>query len=215
MRAVVFANGTLESVDRVYALIEPGDLIVAADGGGRHCAALGLTPAVVIGDLDSLTPELVRRFEAGGARIVRHPPRKDRTDLELALMWALDKGADRILVVGALGARWDMSLANVLLLADERLAGVDLRLAGERCDIFLVHGGRRISLQGRPGDRLSLLPLAETARGVTLTGLEYPLTDAVLPLGTTRAVSNVLNAATATVRLATGRLLCIFEPRPA
>ena len=59
--------------------------VVAADGGLLRARGLGLTVDVVVGDLDSVTPEALAAAEAAGARVVRHPQAKDATDLELAL----------------------------------------------------------------------------------------------------------------------------------
>ena len=69
-------------------------LIIAADGGAVHCLALGITPDVVVGDFDSLSPDQLNRLKASGTDIIRHPVRKDDTDLELALKTAVDRGAD-------------------------------------------------------------------------------------------------------------------------
>ncbi len=108
MRAVIFANGSLNSPVR----LSPEDFIIAADGGTRHCLALGLVPAVVIGDLDLLTPADLETLKARGTRILQFPVRKDFTDLELALQHARTSGADEILILGALGRagtrRWRM-----------------------------------------------------------------------------------------------------------
>ncbi len=90
MRAVIFANGSLN----LPVALSPGDFIIAADGGAQHCLALGLIPAVVIGDLDSLTPADLEALEAQGAEIVQFPARKDFTDLELALKHARSSGAE-------------------------------------------------------------------------------------------------------------------------
>jgi len=53
-RIIIFANGDLPNPEKARALIHADDLIIAADGGTRHALALGLTPNVIIGDLDSL-----------------------------------------------------------------------------------------------------------------------------------------------------------------
>ncbi len=52
-RCIIFANGTLPDLDSARRLIRPDDFILAADGGTRHALDLGLTPSIIIGDLDS------------------------------------------------------------------------------------------------------------------------------------------------------------------
>src|SRR5574340_972093 len=91
--------------------------MICADGGARHLGALGLTPDVIIGDMDSLSPDLLRRFEEGGSRGVRHPRDKRETDTQLALEYALQLKPDEIMIFGALGGRIDHTLANISLLA--------------------------------------------------------------------------------------------------
>ena len=91
--------------------------VVAADGGLLRARALGLDVDVVVGDLDSVTPEALAAAEAAGARVVRHPPAKDATDLELALDEAAALGASRVLVVASAEGRLDHLLGLLLLLS--------------------------------------------------------------------------------------------------
>ena len=211
MRAVIVANGSLNhpAIDR--ARISPTDWILAADGGLHNCGLLGLTPAVIIGDLDSVNASDLPRLRSAGTTIVQHPERKDETDLELALAYAVAHSAQEILVLGALGDRWDQTLANALLLASPTLSALPVWLADGLQLVTLARPGAPLSLHGRPGDTLSLLPLAGDASGVTTDGLEYPLKDETLRFTATRGVSNALLGATATVRLTAGLLLVVHH----
>lgn len=132
MRIIIFANGILDDpAAEVGCWLRPGDLVVAADGGTQHALAAGITPAHVIGDLDSLSPELHGMLNAAGTVIHAHPPAKDETDLELALLWAVQQSdVTQIIVLGALGGRPDQELANLLLLALSQVAGRDVIIAG-------------------------------------------------------------------------------------
>jgi thiamine pyrophosphokinase len=208
-RAVIFANGELEKHTPVQELIRPGDTIIAADGGSRYCALLGITPDVLIGDFDSITQEELDGFQKAGAQIVRHPARKDFTDLELALHHARALEADEILVLGALGARWDQTIANLLLPASARLRDVPVRLIDGRQEVRLLRGGETHEIRGSPGDIVSLIPLGESVDGITTKGLEYPLRDETLYFGATRGISNVLLGDTASIMSRQGNLLCV------
>lgn len=209
MRTVIFANGVLNNFQNVHDIILPDDLIIAADGGMTHCLALGIKPSIVIGDLDSLDPDHLKSLQTSGTEIISYPINKDQTDLELALRKALELGSDEILLLGALGARWDMTIANLLLSASPEFSKVTVRLIDGHQEIILLRGQGELIFNGKKGDMLSLIPLGQDAYGVTLRGLEYPLKDDVLKFGATRGISNVLKDDTATVYLKKGLLLCI------
>lgn len=209
MRAVIFANGIIKHLPEPGAVIMPDDLLIAADGGARYCQAIGIKPAVVIGDFDSLDSDELNKLQSSGVEIIRYPARKDQTDLELALELAVDRGADEILVFGALGARWDMSIANILLLTLPEFSGVSLKFIEENQEIALLRGGEELTLNGGKGDIISLTAFDQEVKGLTLSGLEYPLKDGMLRLGSTCGISNVLVENTATVFLEKGLLLCV------
>jgi thiamine pyrophosphokinase len=209
LRAIIFANGVLNNIRDVRDIILPDDLIIAADGGTTHCRELGIKPSIVIGDLDSLNPDYLKSLQTSGTEIISYPANKDQTDLELAIRKAIELGCDEILVLGALGARWDMTIANLLLPALSDFSKASIRLIDEYQEIILLRGEGGLTFKGKKGDTLSIVPLREDAEGVTLQGLEYPLEDDVLKFGATRGISNVLLEDTATVYLKKGLLLCI------
>lgn len=210
MRAVVFANGVLNQPETVKAMILPDDLLIAADGGTRNCWRLGLNPAVVIGDFDSLTEQDLATLEAAGTQILRYPTRKDYTDLELAIMYAQEQGAQEVLVLAALGARWDQTLANLLLPAAGFLGSLRVSLVDGSQEILLSRGGQRLEVRGQPGDTVSLIPLGGDAQGVTTFELEYPLRNETLLFGGTRGISNVMISQSAAVDFRHGLLLCVI-----
>jgi len=209
-RAVIFANGVLRDPDRILSALRENDTIIAADGGAHFCRQLGLKPAVLIGDFDSLDDTEVHQFAAEGSQIIRYPTRKDYTDLELALRHVQSLGIGEVLVIAALGARWDQTLANLLLPASEGLVGMRIKLIDGVQEIVTMRGGGVMTLQGHPGDVLSLIPLNGDAIGVTTQGLEYPLHREALSFGATRGLSNVLLGDSATIRLEQGLLMCVL-----
>ncbi|MBX3049926.1 MAG: thiamine diphosphokinase [Caldilineaceae bacterium] len=210
MRAVIFVNGVVNDYPALARRLRPDDYLIAADGGARHCAALGLRPAVLVGDLDSISPARLADYEQTGVEIERHPPRKDETDLELAVRRAMADGASEILLLGALGGRLDQTLANLLLPARQAWP-VPILLADDRQLARVVRGGESVTIYGAPGDTVSAIPLSAEATGITYTGLEYPLTDATLPLGSTQGISNQMAGDCATIRLGSGILLVVQE----
>ncbi len=114
-RAIIFANGRMESPPPITKSVLPSDLIIAADGGSLHCKTLGIIPNVIIGDFDSIGTKDISPYKEVGVEIVQHPTHKDETDLELALQYAVNHGVTKVHIIGALGNRWDMTLSNILL----------------------------------------------------------------------------------------------------
>ncbi len=207
MIAVIVAHGDLEVTPEVEEVVRCADLIVAADGGAAAAVARGWWPHLLVGDLDSAPPEMRAAAEAHGAAVEQHSPRKDETDTELALRAALARGADEVYLLGATGGRLDHALANIFLLALPEAAHARVTILAGRQRLFLIQG--RATIEGRPGDLVSLLPIGGDARGIRTTGLEYPLRGETLPLATPRGISNVLTTPRAAVSLESGLLLAV------
>jgi len=213
MRAVIFVNGQVDGYADLARWLRPGDHLICADGGTRHCLALGLTPDVVVGDIDSATPAAVAALAAQGVEIERHSPVKDQTDLELALERALRDGAQEILLLGALGGRLDQTMANLLILAQRRWP-VPVRIAEGRQLAQVIYGGDTLTLAAPAGRMVSTIPFSAEVTGVTYIGLQYPLVDAVLHFGSTRGISNVVVEPPATIHIESGALLVVTEQSP-
>jgi thiamine pyrophosphokinase len=214
MKAVIVAGGEPLAVDKTQ--LEGADLLVAADAGASWLAEAGVTPDLLIGDLDSIPSDLLARLETAGVPIERHPTDKDASDAELAVDRAVTHGADRVVVIGALGGeRLDHQLANVLLLAYETWPAtlLDLSIVRGGTQLRAARGGGRLELRGGVGDLVSLLPLGGDAVGVRTDGLRYPLDGEDLHVGRSRGLSNVVERAPASVSLDRGTLLVIETSR--
>jgi thiamine pyrophosphokinase len=187
-------------------VLKEGDILIAADGGVRHCLESGLQPAIVIGDFDSLDNHDINALEDSGAEIIRFPRRKDFTDLELAINHASGLGIHEIVIVAALGARWDQTIANFLL--PTLLPSIRITLLDGPQEIHYIYAGERIEINGKRGDIVSLIPIGGDVDGITTQGLEYPLKDERLPFGGTRGLSNVLLGEHGLITSKSGILLC-------
>ncbi len=207
VRATIFANGEVPDGTFERHPLTAEDWVIAADGGATLCMRLNRPPDVVIGDFDSLADDEREWLRQADVRFIRHPAHKDFTDLELAIRHAVEGGASEVLVFGALGARWDQSLANALLLGLTEWAGIRVWLLHGDQGLTAVRGGERLTLRGTPGDTVSLLPIEGDAHGVATDGLEYPLRGETLQFGATRGVSNRMLGEQASVSLLDGQLI--------
>jgi thiamine pyrophosphokinase len=209
-RAVIFVNGVQIDPAGLLPLLDKQDYLVAADGGLRFLQLFHLQPHLLIGDFDSISQEEIDQARANGADVRQYPIHKDETDLELAIDAVLQAGYRQIWIVGGLGGRLDMTLGNLYLLLLPELKDCDVRLEDGLEEVFLIRPGNHpAQVCGKPGERVSLLPLNGPAEGVRTQGLYYPLRGETLYQERTRGISNVLTAPEASITLQSGILCCI------
>lgn len=204
--AIVLAGG--DPVDeRLRDRLPAGATVIAADSGLEQAERLGLHVDVVVGDFDSVDPDVLAAAELAGATVERHPAEKDYTDLELALRVARRLEATRVVVVGGWGGRIDHALANLLLLGAPEFAAMHVEAIGAGGRVVAVHD--HVELGGRQGDLVTLLAVGQAARGVSTEGLRYPLHRETLHPGSTRGVSNEMLGSRSRVEVEQGVLLAI------
>lgn len=201
MTALLLCNGEPPSRRLAQRLARHADIIVAADGGANSARALGLTPAVIIGDLDSLTRATRRMFS--GAEIIRLR-RQDNTDLEKALDEIHRRGFDRVFVLGATGRRIDFTLGNLSIVW--RYQGrLQVLFAGDGW--YAVPVGRKQRMNAAVGTTVSLIPFGPCS-GITLRGLVYPLKNASMTVGVI-GVSNLVRRSPFSVSVRRGKMLLV------
>lgn len=210
MRAAIFLNGSPDSRGLIQHVCARADLVVAADGGARYALEAGVVPDLVVGDMDSLGVDLLRKIEELGTPLERHPVRKDKMDGHLAVLAARERGATAADLLCAVGGRVGALFAVPhILLAAERM-GLQCKVVSDHVRMFVIEAGSR-TLQGSPHDSVSIFPLAGPATGVTLEGMEYPLQNATLEPGDTIGFHNELTSNEARISVGKGALLVVQE----
>jgi thiamine pyrophosphokinase len=182
-------------------------LIICCDGGVRHLQQTGIKPDVIIGDMDSIDPAQLESYSRQGIKIIKYPGSKDFTDTELALDYAINLKPEEIYIWAALGGRLDHTLANLFLLVKGKAVSIKTYLIDEYCEAFLLNGN--ITFNKSVGQNVSLIALSPQVEGITLRGFLYPLDDATLRMGESRAVSNIIKEENATLSVRSGNLLVI------
>jgi thiamine pyrophosphokinase len=202
--ALVFCGGGHAS-----APLPPlGDaLVVAADIGVAEAHRHGLRVDLLVGDLDSSTPEQVDRVAGEGGRIVLHPVDKDATDLELAVEAAAGEGVSRVVVIGGRLGRLDHLLGNALLLASSRFADLEVDAVFGSARLHVVRDRREIL--GQPDELVTLFAMGGPARGVRTTGLRWVLDGQDLEPGSSLGVSNRFAEHVASIAVDTGVVLAV------
>ncbi len=211
MRALIFANGNFQKPESLLTNLREDDLIIAADGGVRHIQELGLRPSLVIGDMDSIPPPLLNDLKDQNTQLIVYPRDKDHTDLELALTYASQNDVREVILFGILGGRLDQTLANLMLLSKDDWQRFSLTISNPPDIAYMMHDQTSISLQGNPGDIVSLIPLSSVVTEVSTHGLRWPLKNAKLTIGNTISVSNEMVKNSAKVEIGKGKLLLVHR----
>jgi thiamine pyrophosphokinase len=208
-RILIFVNGVLPDIEAAKKIPRRDDFLLGVDGGARLIMELGLTPHLVIGDLDSLTENDLARLNAANVKTIRYPADKNETDLELGIGHARQLNPSSVVILAALGGRTDQALANISLLADSALASLDIRLDDGIEEVFFCRGESQID--GKRGDLVSLIPWRGDVTGVRTAGLEWKLDSETLFIDKTRGVSNEMLQESAVVKIESGLLLIIHR----
>ncbi len=189
MKALVLAGGEIRVTEALKRLAREAAWVIAADAGLRHAAPLGVMPQLVVGDFDSVSPEELARYPHVPQE--RHPPEKDRLDLELALHRALARGATHVSVIGSLGGRLDQTLATVLIAARLREEGAYISLYGTESTVHFMRSGDALALELKPGRLFSVLSLRDESV-MSIENARYPLRGYPLAFGVGLGVSNIV-----------------------
>jgi thiamine pyrophosphokinase len=210
---VIVVSGGGRAPVAVRALLPEGATVVAADSGVDTALALGLHVDIAVGDFDSVSADGLAAVEAAGARVIRHPEAKDATDLVLALDVAAELLGDEpgeIVVIGAPAGRLDHLVAGILALAAPSLSRHTVRANLGEAMVHVVHGPGDVVLDAPIDATVTLLPVGGAAYGVRTDGLRFPLRGEPLDAGTSRGVSNVVEASGARVEVGAGTLLVVL-----
>lgn len=216
MKVLIVLGGTLSDCffKKMYDN-DRADYVIVADGALEVMDRTGLCFHSLVGDFDTVAPELLQKYEHRlGLYVERHIPEKNETDSELALRIALSKQPTEIIILGATGGRMDHTIGNIHLMYQCMKQGIPCAIYDEWNKIQLIQNETVLDKKTSYGTYVSFLPFFESAQGVTLKGFRYPLTDANLEKGTTLAISNEIEAESASVVVEKGVLICIESKDP-
>ena len=181
-----------------------GDLVIAADKGYDTAISLGITPDITVGDFDS------RGCAPDVENLVRLNVRKDDTDVGHAVELGFERGYTDFVVYGAVGGLLDHTVANIAIAHDIALRGGRGLFIGEDQSFTVICGGS-LSFQPRNDGRISVFSVGGTARGVTVSGLSYEVSDIELPCSSHLGVSNSFVGTKAEISVTDGCLLIVYQ----
>lgn len=183
------------------------DYIIGVDRGAYWLTKHSIIPDIALGDFDSVTSGEYRFVEKRVKKIIRYPSRKDATDLELAVEYAVKVNPKKVWIFGAIGTRFDHSWAGIQLLT---------RLSSHNIYGYIVDNFNEISIVRRsltlfPSKKfryVSIFPLHGSAE-VTLTGFRYTVSHHVFRSDSTLGVSNEIIETSARIIVHRGTVILI------
>lgn len=202
---LLIGNGETLPADFLRAQAKRADFILAADGGADRALSCGITPDIVIGDLDSVSSAAKKQL--GNDKFI-FVDNQNNTDLEKALDYLTKHNCKKCVICGFTGGRMDFTLGNFLSVYPY-VNKIEICFASPNWTIYPLAATRKFAC--KRGARVSLIPL-KTCTGVTLKGLKYPLTNA--RLSWTRAGRSLSNQTTGKyfqITLKTGYMLVYTE----
>lgn len=202
--AVCYIFAALETKTLPY-IPNKQDYVIAADKGLDNLKKIGIKPDVIIGDFDSLG------FVPSGENIKRLPVEKDDTDVGFAVNYAFELGYKEFVIYGAIGGLLDHTVANLQLSAYISSKGGKSVFVGDNVFVTSITNDTLKISNGK--GRLSVFALSDKAEGVFLSGLKYPLENAVIENTFPIGVSNEFTDKSAKIAVKNGTLLIVSQSR--
>lgn len=193
--------GSMDVDPRIQDYLEDS-FMIAADGGLLNLEKYSITPDLILGDFDSLG------FEPEGENVIKHPVRKDDTDMMLAVKKAIELGYNEIVIFGGCGGRLDHTLANVNTMVYAMEKDVKISILDSENDLYITDDDMKLSHEDK--DIFSLFAIEEKAI-VDIEGAEYSGSGIVISNNTTLGVSNSFVEDEVSINVVDGIVLIIVS----
>ncbi|MDU1028910.1 MAG: thiamine diphosphokinase [Clostridiales bacterium] len=175
---------------------------LCADSGAACLSRMGIFPDLIIGDMDSLAPDIYAELQKSHCQTVVLPTEKDYTDTQVALEWLFDHDYEEVVLLGGTGSRWDHSAGNGFLLTGFGRRNKPIVMwDAVNAMRYISPGHYRVPASDH---RLSLVPTDDAGIGLSLSGLYYPLEGADVPFGQSLLISNEFSEPYASIELMRG-----------
>ena len=164
MNTLIVTGGTIQSEFAARYIEErEWDYVVCADAGMKFCHEAEILPDLILGDFDSVDEESYEYFKTVcPERMEQFPTHKDETDTELALLRAIEAGADAVTMIGATGTRLDHVMGNIQILKKALDRGITTYLVDSHNRIRMTDTAVTISKEEQFGTYVSLIPFTES-----------------------------------------------------
>ena len=166
-KCVILADGAFPVHEIPLRYLRNSEHVICCDGSAGSLLKTGIEPEAIVGDLDSLSDEIARRYSD---RLFRDDD-EETNDLTKAVNWCINKGYKPIVILGATGKREDHTLGNISLLA-EYAKKIDV-IMNTDTGIFSPHL-KSCTISSFQGQQISIFSINPETQ-ITSSGLRYKL----------------------------------------
>ncbi|MCB0318653.1 MAG: thiamine diphosphokinase [Bdellovibrionales bacterium] len=175
--------------------------IYCTDGGANYAHKLDIIPNVIIGDLDSIQPEILDFFKTKNVEIILYQ-NQNISDLELAIKYAESKKTKQILIAGGVSGDPDHALSNFTILANKEYENLNLSIIGKKSRTFFLGEQKDFILKKEDGESLSLIPICNSI--VSLAGTKWELKNSEILVGSSLTIRNRIISEEAVIEVTSG-----------
>lgn len=205
---IIFLNGEYKYSQKFLEELFCGEYeLFCADGGSNYAYKINKIPKIIIGDLDSINPEVLQFYKSKNVNIEKFPRDKDFTDFELILEKVYKKKSkfEKVFVVGGIGNRIDMTLSNIFLMEKYE----NLVFLTENEEIF--YSEKSFTLKNKKNYGFSIIPLSENIEKLTLRGFRYETDKWFVKRKDRSLVSNIITCNESKVLFEKGKMIIILQ----
>ena len=213
--SLIFSGGLTpnDATLEIARTIQNVDLVIAADSGLHTAQKLNMHVDFVVGDFDSVDAFALARATSAHTQAIRHSADKDFTDLESALLLAVDKNSQHIIIVTAGGGRLDHQFGFIAAMFNPKLRNCKVEALWQNNRLFALQGPANCDIATHVGDTVAIQSFSNKSEKISTTGLQWQLTNESLNNFETRGVSNIATKEQVSVSVELGQLLVIHQPK--
>ena len=213
--SLIFSGGLTpnDATLEIARTIQNVNLVIAADSGLHAAQKLNMHVDFVVGDFDSVDAFALARATSAHTQAIRHSADKDFTDLESALLLAVDKNSQHIIIVTAGGGRLDHQFGFIAAMFNPKLRNCKVEALWQNNLLFALQGPANCDIATHVGDTVAIQSFSDKSEKISTTGLQWQLTNESLNNFETRGVSNIATKEQVSVSVELGQLLVIHQPK--
>ena len=213
--SLIFSGGLTpnDATLEIARTIQNVDLVIAADSGLHTAQKLNMHVDFVVGDFDSVDASALARATSAHTQAIRHSADKDFNDLESALLLAVDKNSQHIIIVTAGGGRLDHQFGFIAAMFNPKLRNCKVEALWQNNRLFALQGPANCDIATQVGDTVAIQSFSDKSEKISTTGLQWQLTNESLNNFETRGVSNIATKEQVSVSVELGQLIVIHQPK--